>query len=342
MTESQEESKDRASWRRVSIEDHTGKKVHEARLAPNASMSELVPALVSALGLPVADSFDRAITYHLAFDNRQLQRDETLNSSQVIDGANLALIPEMTSGRGVADKISVSTSQEDLVLRIHAKGEVLVETTRKFLSTVEDAYNSGYVFESIVEQAREIASKNIQHPLPISTLLWNFWWPPSEEKIAAFIPNSDKLVLRGVTLKSPGFWDFVGSANPLNFILEFINQRHEHRKDREYRNFAEEEKLRLENELAQIKIIQEKLSVLKDLGASKTELAVLRDQLLGRSFNSLREFQDNKQVVNAEIVNKSYGPAPLMSETDDLLMLTESPAPPLDLNVRPDDDELKT
>ena len=85
---------------RVFIEDHTGNKTREARLAAHAEISQLVPALVTALSLPVTDPSGRAITYHLAFDNRQLQRDETLESAQVIEGANLTLVPEMTAGQG--------------------------------------------------------------------------------------------------------------------------------------------------------------------------------------------------------------------------------------------------
>ena len=41
--------------RRVFIEDHTGRKSRETRLAANAKVSQLVPALVTALNFPVID-----------------------------------------------------------------------------------------------------------------------------------------------------------------------------------------------------------------------------------------------------------------------------------------------
>ena len=83
---------------RVFIEDHTGNKRTEARIAANAPVNELVPALISALKLPATDPSGRPITYHLAFDNRQLQGDETLEGAEVVDGAGITIVPEMTAG----------------------------------------------------------------------------------------------------------------------------------------------------------------------------------------------------------------------------------------------------
>lgn len=84
---------------RVFIEDHTGNKRREARIAANAPVRELVPALITALGMPATDPAGRPITYHLAFGDRQLQGDETLASAGVVDGVNIVLVPEMTAGQ---------------------------------------------------------------------------------------------------------------------------------------------------------------------------------------------------------------------------------------------------
>jgi len=84
---------------RVFIEDHTGNKRREARIAADAPVRELVPALITAMQLPATDPSGRPITYHLAFADRQLQGDETLAGAGVVDGATITLVPEMTAGQ---------------------------------------------------------------------------------------------------------------------------------------------------------------------------------------------------------------------------------------------------
>lgn len=100
MAEEQSNPQSGGARVRVFIEDHTGNKTREARLTAHTEISQLVPALVTALNLPVTDPSGRAITYHLAFDSRQLQRDETLASARVEEGAALSLVPELTAGQG--------------------------------------------------------------------------------------------------------------------------------------------------------------------------------------------------------------------------------------------------
>lgn len=82
----------------VFLEDHTGNKRREARIVANATVRELIPAMISALNLPATDPGGRPVTYHLAFNDRQLQEDETLSSAQVVAGATITLVPEMTAG----------------------------------------------------------------------------------------------------------------------------------------------------------------------------------------------------------------------------------------------------
>ena len=58
-----------------------------------------------------------------------------------------------------------------------------------------------------------------------------------------------ELVLDGVSLSSPGAWDFLGKLNPLDVIRQYLTDRHERRKDKEYREAHENRKLYLENKL---------------------------------------------------------------------------------------------
>lgn len=100
MTEQNQPQPQPSGRVRVHIADHTGNKQREARLAANADVGQLIPALVTALALPLTDPSGRPITYHLAFNNRQLQRSETLASAGVNDGSGVSLVPEMTAGSG--------------------------------------------------------------------------------------------------------------------------------------------------------------------------------------------------------------------------------------------------
>ena len=86
---------------RVFIEDHTGNKIREARVACDAAVGELLPALITALELPLTDPGGRPVTYHLAFDDRSLETDTTLAEAGVIDGGTLTIVPEMTAGGSV-------------------------------------------------------------------------------------------------------------------------------------------------------------------------------------------------------------------------------------------------
>lgn len=91
-----------------------------------------------------------------------------------------------------------------------------------------------------------------------------------------------RLELRRVSIQSPGFWEFVGALNPLQQLREYLKDRHERRKDREYRERAEKDKLRLDNELLQRQILEKENSLLHE------QIAIMRE--LGFSDAELRQF----------------------------------------------------
>jgi WXG100 protein secretion system (Wss), protein YukD len=118
----------------VELEDHTGNVQQLAKLADDASVGDLIPAIITALGLPITDPSGRRITYHLSYQNRQLQEDETLESAGVQTGDSLTIVPEMTAGHRVdeaqqlaADLIAegwLDRTESDL---LQSLGESLVE-----------------------------------------------------------------------------------------------------------------------------------------------------------------------------------------------------------------------
>ncbi|MBD2731169.1 hypothetical protein H6G96_33850 [Nostoc sp. FACHB-892] len=199
---------------------------------------------------------------------------------------------------------SLKATKQGSVLRITGNSGALVEDVSKYLKVLDHAYNSAYVFDSIVKQAEELNNRyDRKLPIPLRNLLWLNWWNPSEEKIASLVPLECRLKLQKVNINSPGFWEFLGALNPLLFVREYLKDNHERKKDRKYREEDEEEIGNLQVELKRIEVIKQKSELLKDLGASAEDIAILRHELLGKTFTKLGNFQDTNLIINAEIVD---------------------------------------
>lgn len=82
----------------ITLEDHTGNKQHQIKMAETAQIDKLIPATVTALGLPMTDQAGRPMTYHLSYRGRRLQEEETLDGVGVQPGETLTLVPEMIAG----------------------------------------------------------------------------------------------------------------------------------------------------------------------------------------------------------------------------------------------------
>lgn len=200
---------------------------------------------------------------------------------------------------------STTKQNQGSILRIYGNGEVLVEDIYQYLNALEEAYNSAYVFNQIVEEAQEISRfyEGKRPPIPLKNLLWINWWPPNAEKVKSFVPKSDRLKLVGVELHSPGFWDFLGKLNPLEVIRQSVNDYREWKKDERYRNREEEEKLRLENEKRRIENGKAIIEVFKDMGATNEQLLVVTEQLLIEPQKQLNQHQDQMIITGADIVD---------------------------------------
>lgn len=86
----------------VTLEDHNGNTSRAAKLAETAPIAQLLPAVVSALGLPVLDSAGRPVVYHMSHNGQQLQDADTLESVGVAVGDTITIVPVMTAGAASA------------------------------------------------------------------------------------------------------------------------------------------------------------------------------------------------------------------------------------------------
>jgi len=113
------------------------------------------------------------------------------------------------------------------------------------------------------------------------------------------VPPEYRLELKRVSIQSPGSWEFVGGLNPLLQLREYLKDRHERRKDREYRECAEKERLRLDNELLQKTILEkenslfrEHLSLMKEAGIGEDEIRWIVWSRVGPQLSQLGQHQD--------------------------------------------------
>lgn len=113
--------------------------------------------------------------------------------------------------------------------------------------------------------------------------------------------------MQAIEVGSPDFWAFVGKLNPLEVIRQWVQDAHERRKDREYKEPAEARKLELDNEmkrveiedrelaneLKKIEIFDRKIGIAKQLGATDEDLAPMVRNLFYKPLKRLERFNDS-------------------------------------------------
>jgi hypothetical protein len=168
-------------------------------------------------------------------------------------------------------------------LRVHGQGDVEVELAAAFLGDLKHAYDSVLLFDATIDGMRRAAR---DFPFPRYPFAFDFgWppgrrgvrrtrdWPPTVEEVASFVPRTEQLVLYAVSLASPGFCEFLGTLNPLEVLPKYLSDRHERRKDREYRESAERRRLELENLSLESRVLSERIRIAKEIGATDRDLA---------------------------------------------------------------------
>jgi hypothetical protein len=128
------------------------------------------------------------------------------------------------------------------------------------------------------------------------------WEVPPPERVASFVPRSQHLVLNAVQVNSPGFWEFLGSLNVLEVIRKYLSDRHERRKDRAYRETAEQRRMLLENLALENDVLKERIRIARDIGATDSDLAPLLNELVYKPLAALARYQDKQIIESAEML----------------------------------------
>jgi hypothetical protein len=178
-------------------------------------------------------------------------------------------------------------------LRIEAEGGVPVSSARELLASVEHAYNGLLILESMTE------------PRSVSNPSWIPSVDFSVEASSGMVLPTDRLVLSAVELSSPGFFEFLGSLNPLEVIRKYLVDRHERRKDREYKEGLEAQRLSLENQRLANGVIAERIDILKKLGVPDPVIASIVNHLVYRPLEDLGGIQDRGLIIEAGEIRES-------------------------------------
>lgn len=145
---------------------------------------------------------------------------------------------------------------EDSVLMVDIYGMSLLRDISDALVAIEDAYSALYAQFLIADENRPDLNF-LMHVTQTQTLV-----------VHPLLPLEDALVLRAARVASPGWVALLGSLNPLETIRQYLSDRHERLKDREYRNAAERRRLELELEKMALHNFEEKLNILREAGAT--------------------------------------------------------------------------
>lgn len=215
-------------------------------------------------------------------------------------------------------------------LRIKAERLGNVSNIIEFLIDLEKAYNSIYTFDFLVETLsndrhrrfnqddvrfqlyKELSKQFKQNESPFELKYFEFYiefinnWHQDKLPnlfelqgkiiIERLILPSDKLYISKVNIQSPGFWEFIGSLNPIQQIREWLKDHHERKKDNKFRSRQEEELGELTIMEKKESLLNTRIDILKKLGYSELEIRPFVSKMLLEPLNELKKHLDNGQI----------------------------------------------
>jgi len=180
-----------------------------------------------------------------------------------------------------------------------------------FLNTLEEAYNALLLLDRLIEdydswldeRDEQLRRKRLRDLRRFGCLLTT---RESLRRAGNLFTPKSRLRVHAIEVGSPDFWAFVGKLNPLEVIRQWVQDAHERRKDREYKESAEARKLELDNEmkrveiedhelaneLKKVEIVDRKIEIAKQLGATDEDLAPLVRNLFYKPLKRLERFND--------------------------------------------------
>jgi len=195
-------------------------------------------------------------------------------------------------------------TDDEGMIKFYIEKDLTVNELNSFLSKIERVYNSLYYF-TYLEFGESLLDDRI---LKIES-----------------IPTERVLKVNKLSLSSPGFFEFIGSLNPLQQIRDFLKDRHERKKDDLYKNNLDskkgeveifkltkeiellnisKEKKVIENLLLREDLLKERIQTMKSLGYSEMEMRKILSTYIIQPLVDLHNFEEENNVVKKVDVKK--------------------------------------
>lgn len=114
------------------------------------------------------------------------------------------------------------------------------------------------------------------------------------------LPTLAQPVMGAASFNSPGFWEAIASWNPLKVMCDYLEQRHERKKDNNYRNAIEQELGELEIVAKRNEVLAQQVETLKRSGFSDQEIKELMSKYIANSLENLGKRVDSGQITRIE------------------------------------------
>jgi hypothetical protein len=192
------------------------------------------------------------------------------------------------------------------ILTLNAKLPVTVKEAAQFLEELDSTYKHLRLLEIIQEEVSSQAVFSIHS-------FWGYLHQEGEIDIPEFyLTPNDSLILARANFNSPGFWEVLGSFNPLQQIREFLNDRHLRKKDADYKNELEKRKLQLENAEIETDILGKQINLLEKIGYSKAQI---RKMLNKHYYNPLARLGENADKAEVTMVKVERAPSARLKDS---------------------------
>lgn len=194
------------------------------------------------------------------------------------------------------------------VLRIESDRLGTVGDIRAYLEAIEQAYNGLYAFDLIVAQAKARAAE-VEPPSWRSSGRRRRINVRRIRRAEAVVLPQDRLQLRAVLFQSPGSWDFLGALNPLETLRKYLQDRHERRKDRTYRERLEAERMSLDNQKLKTEVVRQQIELLRSVGVPEEKIREALSAHVVLPLERLDRHQDSGLIRAAVLVHSEQGSA---------------------------------